>query len=157
MILPIHGLWSGLAGFVYRCVTGCAPEEYKRMKPRESAVRVKEFAVREKRRRLAQLDLMISEFNRMADELTLQIESEERKAGITDPGHFAYPTFAKAARLRRDNIINSRQDLADKRAAAVDEVNAAEGELARAEALDQREGRVQPTVPVKSNASAMIG
>ena len=34
------------------------------MKSRESAVRVKEFAVREKRRRLSQLDLMIAEFNR---------------------------------------------------------------------------------------------
>ena len=127
------------------------------MKPRESAVRVKEFAVREKRRRLAQLDLMIGEFNRMADELTLQIESEERKAGITDPAHFAYPTFAKAARQRRDNILNSRQDLADKRAAAVEEVAGAESELARAEALDQREGRTPAAEPVRSNPSAMIG
>jgi hypothetical protein len=127
------------------------------MKSRENAVRVKEFAVREKRRRLAQLDLMIGEFNRMADELTHQIEIEERKAGITDPSNFAYPTFAKAARLRRDNIKNSQADLADKRAAAVDDVTIAEGELSRAEALDHREGRVPAPLPERNDASSMIG
>jgi hypothetical protein len=127
------------------------------MKSRENAVRVKEFAVREKRRRLAQLDLMIGEFNRMADELTLQIEYEERKAGITDPANFAYPTFAKAARLRRDNILNSQKDLADKRMAAVDDVTIAEGELSRAEALDHREGRVPAPLPERNDAGSMIG
>jgi hypothetical protein len=127
------------------------------MKSRENAVRVKEFAVREKRRRLAQLDLMIGEFNRMADELTHQIEIEERKAGITDPSNFAYPTFAKAARLRRDNIKNSQADLADKRAAAVDDVTIAEGELSRAEALDHREGRVPAPLPERNDAGSMIG
>lgn len=127
------------------------------MKPRENAVRVKEFAVREKRRRLAQLDMMIAEFNRMADDLTVQIEVEERKAGITDPAHFAYPTFAKAARLRRDNVLTSRQDLADKRAAAVEDVAQAESELARAEALDHREGRTPTPIEPKPNPSAMIG
>jgi hypothetical protein len=127
------------------------------MKSRENAVRVKEFAVREKRRRLAQLDLMVAEFNRMADDLTMQIESEERKAGINDPAHFAYPTFAKAARVRRDNVLASRQDLADKRALAVEDVAQAESDLARAEALDQREGRVAAPEPVRTDPSAMIG
>jgi hypothetical protein len=127
------------------------------MKSRDNAVRVKDFAVREKRRRLGQLDLMINEFNRMADELTVQIESEERKSGISDVSHFAYSTFAKAARLRRDNILNSREDLASKRAAALDELTSAEAELSRAEALDQREGRTPAPIIPRSNASAMIG
>ena len=127
------------------------------MKSRENAVRVKEFAVREKRRRLAQLDLMIGEFDRMANELTLQIEFEERKAGSNDPSHFAYPTFAKAARLRRDNIKNSQADLADKRAAAVDDVTIAEGELSRAESLDHREGHVPAPLPERNDSASMIG
>jgi hypothetical protein len=127
------------------------------MKSRDNAVRVKDFAVREKRRRLGQLDLMINEFNRMADELTVQIENEERKSGIGDPTHFAYPTFAKAARLRRENILNSREDLAAKRAVATEELAVAESELARAEALDQREGRTPAPIVPRNTASAMIG
>ena len=74
------------------------------MKSRENLVRLKQFQVNEKRRQLLQLDMMIAEFDRMAGELEFQINAEEKKAGITDINHFAYPTFAKAARLRRDNL-----------------------------------------------------
>ncbi|RVB62916.1 flagellar export protein FliJ, partial [Mesorhizobium sp. M7A.F.Ca.CA.002.04.1.1] len=88
------------------------------MKSRENLVRLKQFQVNEKRRQLLQLDMMIAEFERMAVELELQITAEEKKAGITDINHFAYPTFAKAARLRRDNLRNSQSDLAQQRSAA---------------------------------------
>ena len=74
------------------------------MKTRENLVRLKQFQVNDKRRQLLQLDMMIAEFERMAGELEVQILAEEKKAGITDISHFAYPTFAKAARLRRDNL-----------------------------------------------------
>ena len=82
--------------------------EYRVMKSRENLVRLKQFQVNEKRRQLLQLDMMIAEFERMAGELEVQIAAEEKKAGITDINHFAYPTFAKAARLRRDNLKNSQ-------------------------------------------------
>ncbi|TIP32152.1 MAG: flagellar export protein FliJ, partial [Mesorhizobium sp.] len=63
------------------------------MKSRENLVRLKQFQVNEKRRQLLQLDMMIAEFERMAVELEAQIVAEEKKAGITDINHFAYPTF----------------------------------------------------------------
>ncbi|MFX3824744.1 flagellar export protein FliJ, partial [Streptococcus suis] len=81
------------------------------MKSHEGLVRLKLFQVKEKRRQLGQLDLMMGEFERMAAELDAQIMSEEKKAGITDTSHFAYPTFAKAARQRRDNLFDSIRDL----------------------------------------------
>jgi chromosome condensin MukBEF ATPase and DNA-binding subunit MukB len=111
------------------------------MKSRENLVRLKQFQVTEKQRQLAQLDLMISEFERMATELELQIAAEEKKAGITDIGHFAYPTFAKAARLRRDNLHNSNADLRQQREAAAAALAEAEAELAKAEMLESRDGR----------------
>ena len=85
------------------------------MKSRENLVRLKRFQVSERRRQLGQLDLMIGEFERMAAELDVQIAAEEKKAGITDINHFAYPTFAKAARTRRDNLKNSQHDLLQQR------------------------------------------
>ncbi len=110
------------------------------MKPRESLVRLKQFQVKEKRRQLGQLDLMIGEFERMAGELDAQILTEEKKAGITDINHFAYPTFAKAARQRRDNLFGSIRDLQSQKEAAEAELTAAETELAKAEALEERDG-----------------
>jgi hypothetical protein len=109
------------------------------MKSRENLVRLKQFQVNEKRRQLVQLEMMIAEFDRMAGELELQIVAEERKAGIADINHFAYPTFAKAARLRRDNLKNSQFDLAQQKSAAEAVLAEAEAELSKAELLELRD------------------
>ena len=125
------------------------------MKSRENLVRLKQFQVNEKRRQLLQLDMMIAEFERMAVELELQITAEEKKAGITDINHFAYPTFAKAARLRRDNLLNSQSDLAQQRSVAESLLAEAEAELSKAEMLESRDGKMRETD--NDSRSAMIG
>jgi hypothetical protein len=125
------------------------------MKTRENLVRLKRFQVNDKRRQLTQLDMMIADFDRMAGELDAQIASEERKSGITDINHFAYPTFAKAARLRRDNLKNSQADLAQQRIGAVAALGEAEGELAKAEALETRDMRQrEPDISMPRHATA---
>ncbi len=115
------------------------------MKSRENLVRLKQFAVNEKRRQLKQLDQMMADFERMAAELDIQIESEEKRAGITDVNHFAYPTFARAARTRRDNLLDSKKELKVQRDAAEVSLGEAEAELRKAEALEERDtGRARP-------------
>jgi len=116
---------------------------------------LKQFQVNEKRRQLAQLDLMIAEFERMANDLEAQIVTEEKKSGITDVNHFAYPTFAKAARLRRDNLKNSQADLADQRTAAQALLREAEAELSKAQMLETRDGKARDLDG--HGRSAMIG
>lgn len=111
------------------------------MKTRENLVRLKQFQVNDKRRQLLQLDMMIAEFERMAGELEVQILAEEKKAGITDMNHFAYPTFAKAARLRRDNLKNSQHDLLQQRNTAESLLAEAEAELSKAEMLESRDAK----------------
>jgi len=108
---------------------------------RENLVRLKRFQVEEKRRQLLQLDQMIAEFDRMATELEMQVVAEEKKAGITDVNHFAYPTFAKAARLRRDNLKTSQAGLVEQRKSAEFLLSEAEADLAKAELLESRDGR----------------
>ncbi|PSM17317.1 MULTISPECIES: flagellar export protein FliJ [Nitratireductor] len=113
------------------------------MKSRGNLVRLKQFKVSEARRQLAQIDAMIADFDRMASELDAQILHEEKKSGITDTSHFAYPTFAKAARQRRDNLNNSRLDLIEQKANAEAALAEAEAELAKAEQLETRDTRVR--------------
>jgi flagellar export protein FliJ len=125
------------------------------MKSRENLVRLKQFQVNEKRRQLRQVESMIAEFERMATELDMQIATEERKAGITDINHFAYPTFAKAARLRRDNLRNSQSDLLEQRKVAESILAEAEAELSKAELLESRDGKIREASP--SGRDAMIG
>ena len=146
------------------CVCGIAADlvlsrgvrELAGMKSRENLVRLKQFKVGEKRRHLLQLDMMIAEFERMAAELEAQISSEEKKSGITDVNHFAYPTFAKAARQRRDNLRASQSDLMQQRASAQAILSEAEAELSKAEALESRDTKTRD-VEHSSTRGAMIG
>ena len=81
------------------------------MKSRETLIRLKRFQVDERRRRVAQIEVMIAEFERIAGELEREIKTEQDRAGIQDPNHFAYPTYAKAAMGRRENLKRSAADL----------------------------------------------
>src|SRR5215831_3881362 len=74
------------------------------MKSRETLIRLKKFQVEERRRRVAQIEGMISEFERISGDLERDIKIEQDRSGIHDPGHFAYPTYAKAAMQRRDDL-----------------------------------------------------
>ena len=109
------------------------------MKSRETLIRLKKFQVDEKRRKVAQIEAMIAEFDRIAGELDREIKLEQDRAGIHDPAHFAYPTYAKAAIGRRENLKRS----ADELKVQVDDARAALGEafeeLKKVEMLDERD------------------
>lgn len=109
------------------------------MKARESLVRLKEFQVREKQRQLSQLQMMMAEFERMTKDLENQIVFEEKKSGISDPSHFAYPTSAKAARQRADNLQVSIRELKMQQDAAELALEEVQAEYARAAALEERD------------------
>ncbi len=105
----------------------------------ESLIRLKKFQVDEKRRQVAQIEMMVNDFERMASELDQQIEIEHQKTGISDVAHFAYSTFAKAASTRRDNLLASAHDMRSKLEVAQDALAEALEDLKKVELLDQRE------------------
>ena len=82
------------------------------MKSRDTLIRLKRFQLEEKRRRVRQIETMLAEFTRMIGDLDREIANEEKRAGITDPRHFAYPTYARATSVRRDNLKSSIAELA---------------------------------------------
>jgi flagellar protein FliJ len=109
------------------------------MKSRDTLIRLKKFQVDERRRKVAQIEGMIAEFERMAGDLDREIRSEQERAGIHDPAHFAYPTYAKAAMTRKENLKRS----ADELKVQLDDAKAALGEafeeLKKVELLDERD------------------
>jgi flagellar export protein FliJ len=109
------------------------------MKSRETLIRLKKFQVDEKRRKVAQIEGMIAEFDRIGVDLDREIKAEQDRAGIQDPTHFAYPTYAKAAKVRRDNLKRSademRIQLDDAKSALSDAID----EMKKVELLDERD------------------
>ena len=109
------------------------------MKSRDTLIRLKKFQVDEKRRRVAQIEGMIAEFQRMATDLEREIQTEQDRAGISDPSHFAYPTYAKAAIQRRENLNRSIGELQAQLEDARGHLADAYEELKKVEMLDERD------------------
>lgn len=109
------------------------------MKSRESLIRLRKFDVDEKRQKVSEIESMIADFQSIADDLELQVKSEQQRAGIDDINHYAYPTFAKAAVQRRDNLMISIADLQKKLEFAQDELQEAMKALKNVEILEERD------------------
>jgi flagellar export protein FliJ len=109
------------------------------MKSRETLVRLKKFQVDDKRRQVVQIEGMIAEFERMSNDLEREIQVEQDRSGIHDPGHYAYPTYAKAAIVRRDNLKRSTDELRAQLTDAQEALAEAFEELKKVELLDERD------------------
>jgi flagellar export protein FliJ len=118
---------------------GAASGEYESMKSRETLIRLRKFQVDEKRRRVAQIESMIAEFDRIGSDLDREIKAEQDRAGIHDPNHFAYPTYAKAAMQRRENLKRSAAELRTQLDDAKLALDEAFEEMKKIELLEERD------------------
>src|ERR1700694_1388286 len=109
------------------------------MKSRDTLIRLKKFQVDERRRKVMQIEAMIAEFERMGGDLEREIKAEQERAGIHDPAHFAYPTYAKAAIGRRENLKRSADELKTQLEDAKVALGEAFEELKKVELLDERD------------------
>lgn len=125
------------------------------MKSRDTLIRLKRFQLDEKRRRVAQIEGMIAEFDRMAADLDREVAAEEQRSGIADLAHFAYPTYAKAARNRRDNLKRSADDLKSQLEDAQAELGEAFEALKKVEILESRERSAERSVETVRDQAVM--
>lgn len=127
------------------------------MKSHHTLVRLKRFQLAEKRRRVAQIETMIADFQRMAGELEREIAAEQQRAGIHDPSHFAYPTYAKAAIARRDNLKRSAGELTMQLQEAKTALQEAFEEIERTELLVERNhDRTTEEVRIESKTDNIV-
>jgi flagellar FliJ protein len=127
------------------------------MKSRDTLIRLKRFHVEDRRRRLAQIEAMIGEFARMATDLDREIALEEQRAGIADTSHFAYPTYARAARGRRDNLLRSSGELRDQLEEAKALLDEAVADLGKIASIEGREKAAERGHESPDHATTAIG
>jgi flagellar FliJ protein len=125
------------------------------MKPRDAALRLRRFEASERARKVASIETMILDFEHMVVDLTRQITAEEERTGIKDAVHFAYSTFAKAARQRRSNLQTSIADLRLKLDAAKRDHEEALMELRKVEPVEPRD--LDRSLRKSDRSSAVIG
>jgi len=129
---------------------------YRTMKPRETTVRLQRFEADEKSRKVADLELMIRDFEQMASDLERQIRAEEDRTGVRDAKHFAYSTFAKSAAQRREKLLSSAADLKAKLESAMRERDEAMDRLSRTGTSDSSDVRARNRSRMERGHSAPL-
>ena len=109
------------------------------MRSKDNLLRLHRFRHDDRRRQVAEIEVMISEFLKKQDELDAHIRMEESRNGVTDPTHFNYSTSAKASRARRDNLLRSIGELRDQLDAAKTALEEEAAELRKIELLAEKE------------------
>jgi len=109
------------------------------MKASEDALNRSRFEFEETARKAGDLERTIRDFEALAFDLDLQIKNEEARTKIEDPAHFAYSSFARSARARRDTLYASIKGLKAKAEVAREERDAALERLSRIDAPEAQE------------------
>ena len=81
----------------------------------------------------------------MVSDLDIEIAAEHRRTGIEDEKHFAYSTFARAARQRRSNLGASVAELTGQLDTAKAALDLALAELEREEEKLERDTAAHDT------------
>ncbi len=113
------------------------------MRSRDTLIRLQQFKVEEKRRDVADIEVMIADFLKKEGELLQQIELEEERAGVSDPSHFNYPTTAKAIRDRRENLLRSVDELKNQLGDAASALSEQQSELRKLELLIEKDDGIK--------------
>ena len=127
------------------------------MRSKDTMLRLQRFRHEEKRQQVADIELMIADFNRKLAELDQQIEMEEERTGVSDPAHYSYSLTAKSIRGRRDNLQKSIGELNAQLKDAEAQAAEAESELRKVELLVEKEGgQALPDVDIPENPVHMV-
>jgi flagellar protein FliJ len=113
------------------------------MKRGDTLIRLRRFRVDEMKRRMATLDGMKADAERKLADLEESVARERQRAGDSDIGRLAFPSFLRSIETRRENLRATLKDIERERTTAQADLNAAFQDLKSLEfATEQQAKRV---------------
>ncbi|MBV9990870.1 MAG: flagellar FliJ family protein [Alphaproteobacteria bacterium] len=112
------------------------------MKRTNTLIRLRRFRVDDLKRRLATLDAMKADVERKLADLEDSVAREKQRAGDSDIGRLAFPSFLKSIEGRRENLRATAKDIERERVQAQDDLTNAFQDLKALEfATEQQQKR----------------
>jgi len=109
----------------------------------DTLLRLKRFRVDEMKRRIAAIDAMKVDLERKLTDLDDKVTRERQRAGDSDIGRLAFPSFLRSIEARRENLRNTLKEIErEHMAAQVDLSNAFQDLKALEIAAEQQAKRV---------------
>jgi flagellar FliJ protein len=84
----------------------------------DTLLRLKRFRVDEMKRRMASIETMKADLEKKLSDLDDNVAREKQRAGDSDIGRLAFPSFLRSIESRRENLRTTLKDIEREHAAA---------------------------------------
>jgi len=109
----------------------------------DTLLRLRRFRVDEMKRRIASINAMKADLERKLADLDDNVAREKQRAGDSDIGRLAFPSFLRSIEARRENLRTTLKEIEREYAAALADLSNAFQDLKSLEvATEQQAGRL---------------
>jgi len=107
----------------------------------DTLLRLKRFRVDEMKRRIAAIDAMRNDLERKLADLDDNVAREKQRAGDSDIGRLAFPSFLRSIDARRENLRNTLKEIEREHAFALLDLNNAFQDLKALEFATEQQAK----------------
>ena len=125
------------------------------MKRQDTLVRLRRFRIDELKRRMATLDGMKADVERKLADLEESVARERQRAGETDIGRLAFPSFLRSIEDRRENLRTTLKDIERERTICQDDLTSAFQELKSLEFANEQQDKRLAEIEARRSQSRL--
>jgi flagellar FliJ protein len=107
----------------------------------DTLLRLKRFRVDEMKRRIAAIDTMRADLEHKLSDLDDNVAREKQRAGDSDIGRLAFPSFLRSIDARRENLRNTLKEIEREHATALIDLNNAFQDLKALEFATEQQAK----------------
>ena len=107
----------------------------------DTLLRLKRFRVDEMKRRIAAIDTMRADLEHKLSDLDENVAREKQRAGDSDIGRLAFPSFLRSIDARRENLRNTLKEIEREHATALIDLNNAFQDLKALEFATEQQAK----------------
>jgi len=107
----------------------------------DTLLRLKRFRVDEMKRRIAAIDAMKADLERKLADLDDNVAREKQRAGDSDIGRLAFPSFLRSIEARRENLRITLKEIEREHAAALGDLSNAFQDLKSLEVATEQQAK----------------
>lgn len=121
----------------------------------DTLLRLKRFRVDEMKRRIAAIESMRADLERKLSDLDDNVAREKQRAGDSDIGRLAFPSFLRSIDARRENLRNTLKEIEREQAAAQIDLGNAFEDLKGLELAVEQQAKRLAEIETRRNQARM--
>jgi flagellar export protein FliJ len=121
----------------------------------DTLLRLKRFRVDEMKRRMASIEAMKADLDKKLSDLDENVAREKQRAGDSDIGRLAFPSFLRSIESRRENLRTTLRDIEKEHAAAQADLTNAFQDLKSLEFATEQQAKRLAEIQARRNQARL--